>query len=130
MKNIIIKNTAINSDSIKVIEKTSNYDVFGIDFYCNIGDIGKLIHVDFTGYLAIDADICDIAYNFIICYITNKISGIINIETLIKSLSDIYDKTIQVHCNEYEKYNDIRNFKVFIISEYKNNLLKFAEQMI
>lgn len=130
MAYILIDNISFDSNCIKVIERVHCNNTYGIDYYCNIGNTGRVFHADFQGFLREDNKASKIAYEFIVCYIINKTSGLINIDILMKSVSELYDKIIDKFAQSTVNIEKLQKLKDLILKEYFNSLLKLAEQTL
>lgn len=130
MKLILVGEYSLNKDSIKLIERVYKNDLYGMDFYCNYGDKGTVIHIDFDDLLAKDDRASKFTYNFILSYIIHKENGILNIDTLMHSTARLYRRCIEVCIVKYKGLKHLEDLKEVILVNYKSCLLELAQSLL
>lgn len=128
---IVEGNTSFNVDAIKVIQRVKIGDRNGIALYINNGsNSGINIQVKFSQMLSQNEIACDITFNYIICMIIHKRSGLIRLERLIDSANKIYEEIIEEKSKTCIATCDIPMLKEKIISEYAQALAKMANSLL
>lgn len=128
---IVEGDTSFNVDAIKVIQRVKIGDRNGIALYINNGsNSGINIQVKFGQMLSQNEIACKITFNYIICMIVHKRSGLIRLERLIESADKIYEEVIEKNSKTCITTCDIPMLKEKIISEYVQALAKMASSLL
>lgn len=130
MSIIMIDDVSFNSDAIKVVQRVIIEGTYAVQFYVNIGDIGRKFEIKFNDLLDKDDKASKIAYDFLLCYIVNKRSGIINLVTLMNSLSKLYRETLVTYSETSIDMNELQKLRESILKDYLSSLTKLAESLL
>lgn len=130
MSFIIIGDESFNSDAIKVVQRVKIGDNYAVQFYVNIGDIGKLFELPFSDLLMKDANASKIAYRFIVNCLAHKQGGVLDLELLMNSLSKLYRETIKVYSESDVNLSDIQALKDNVMKNYFTAINRLAESLL
>ena len=126
----MIDDVSFNSDAIKVVQRVIIEGAYAVQFYVNIGNIGRKFEIKFTDLLNKEDKASKIAYDILLSYIVNKRSGIINLVTLMESLSKLYRETLVTYSETSIDMNELQRLRESILKDYLSSLTKLAESLL
>lgn len=127
---ITINDVSFNSDAIKVVQRVQTNGVYAVQFYIDIGDIGKLFEFEFSDLLSKDNKASKLAYDTMVNYIVHKRSGIIDIVKFMRSLSLLYREVLSschITCSDIDKIQELRRKT---LKDYSKSLNKLIDNLL
>lgn len=129
MKLLMLDDLAFTKDTIRVIERVKYNETWGIDFHILVGYETRYIHRDFSDLLANDNRGSKLAYDYLVNWLMNGQSGILNIDNVLHSQSVLFRGCIKEFTSNNNSGVDLQKAKENVLYKFREYLLSFESEL-
>ena len=129
MKLLMLDDLAFTKDTIRVIERVKYNETWGIDFHILVDYKTRYIHRDFSDLLANDNRGSKLAYDYLVSWLMNEQSGILNIDNVLHSQSVLFRGCIEEFTSNNNSGVDLQKAKENVLYKFREYLLSFESEL-